>query len=306
MPPLNLPPGVPKMLVPLVVVIAGAGMGVLLMGQMQEVKKLQGEVAAKKQEISQLETKNLELTQQVTGLQTERKGLEERVASLRTQLSSATADLQRSRESVEELTGRYGQLSGERTQLQTQVASFTSEREETRRKVQQLEQNNADLERSASRLRERLRLLDRDYRQLADKLAKIASTAPPIIEMVGTIPSPSTSTTASASMSGSAASKISGAVELPPIIVRKDQAGMTMSVRGRLLEVNESHNFVVVDKGSEDGVRVGMIFNILRGAASVGRASVVRVRPQLSACDVMRAGTPGPLQIGDTAVQSSP
>ena len=305
MPTLNLPAGVPKMLVPLAVVIAGAGMGVLLMGQMQEVKKLQGEVAAKQQEISQLETKNLELTQQVTGLQTERKGLEERVASLRTQLSSATADLQRSRESVEELTGRYDQLSGERTQLQTQAASLTGQREETKRKVQQLEQNNAELERSASRLRERLRLLDRDYRQLADKLAKIESAAPPIIDIVGTIPS-STSTTASASMSGSAASKISGAVELPPIIVRKDQAGMTMSVRGRLLEVNESHNFVVVDKGSEDGVRVGMIFNILRGAASVGRASVVRVRPQLSACDVMRAGTPGPLQIGDTAVQSSP
>ena len=305
MPSLNLPAGVPKLLLPLAVVVGGVGMGALLMAQMQEANKLRGEVAAQKQNISQLEAKSLELTQQVTGLQTERKGLEERLASLRTQLSSATADLQRSRETVEELTGRYDQLSGERTQLETQVAGLTSEREEAKRKAQQLEQSNTELERAASRLRERLKLLDRDYRQLAEQLAKQqVSTPPPSIEFIGTVPSPPAAT--NASMGGNSASAISGSVELPPIIVRKDQAGMTTTVRGRLLDVNESHNFVVVDKGSDDGVRVGMVFDILRGAASVGRVSVVRVRPQLSACDVIRAKTPSSLQAGDTAVQSSP
>ena len=299
------------MLLPLAVVVGGVGMGALLMAQMQEARKLRGEVAAQKQNISQLEAKSLELTQQVTGLQTERKGLEERLASLRTQLSSATADLQRSRETVEELTGRYDQLSGERTQLEAQVAGLTSEREEAKRKAQQLEQqleqSSTEFERAASCLRERLRLLDRDYRQLAEQLTKQqASTPPPNIEIVGTIPSPPTSTAPNTSMGGNSASAISGSVELPPIIVRKDQAGMTTTVRGRLLDVNESHNFVVVDKGSDDGVRVGMVLDVLRGAASVGRVSVVRVRPQLSACDIIRAKTAGLLQAGDTAVQSSP
>ena len=81
---------------------------------------------------------------------------------------------------------------------------------------------------------------------------------------------------------------------------------MSMVVRGRLMEVNETHNFVIVDKGSDDGVRIGMAFDILRGTASVGRATVVRIRPHLSACDILRAKTPGPLQIGDLAVQSGP
>ena len=103
-----------------------------------------------------------------------------------------------------------------------------------------------------------------------------------------------------------APSAISGSVELPPIIVRKDQAGMAIPVRARLLEVNEPQNFVVVDKGSADGVRVGMAFDILRGAQAVGRATVVRVRPQLSACDIIRRQTSGPLQPGDVAVQSGP
>lgn len=81
---------------------------------------------------------------------------------------------------------------------------------------------------------------------------------------------------------------------------------MSMPVRGRLVEVNEPHRFVVVDKGSMDGVRLGMTLDILRGGSTVGRATVVRVRPQLSACDVVRARTPGPLQVGDVAVQSGP
>jgi len=95
-------------------------------------------------------------------------------------------------------------------------------------------------------------------------------------------------------------------VELPPIVVRKDQAGMSMPVRGRIVELNEPHQFIVVDKGSMDGVHVGMVLDIVRGATTIGQATVVRVRPKLSACDIVRTKTPGPLQIGDAAVQRSP
>ena len=97
---------------------------------------------------------------------------------------------------------------------------------------------------------------------------------------------------------------MAGTVELPPIIVRKGQAGVSPPVQGQVVEVNESHGFIVVDKGSLDGVRIGMIFTILRGGTVVGRASVVRVRPQLCASDIVRAGTPGSLEVGDVAIQN--
>ena len=102
----------------------------------------------------------------------------------------------------------------------------------------------------------------------------------------------------------SSTSAIPGTVELPPIIVQKDLPARSIPVRGRLVEVNADHNFVIVDKGSLDGVRVGMTFDILRGNGSIGRVTAVRVRPQLTACDIVRANTPGPVQIGDLAVQS--
>ena len=101
------------------------------------------------------------------------------------------------------------------------------------------------------------------------------------------------------------ASGASRTVELSPIIVRKDQAGVASSVQGRVVEVNEAHQFVVVDQGREDGILLGMTLDVIRGTARVGRVRVVRVRPQMSACDVIRSDTVDPLQVGDAVAQDS-
>jgi hypothetical protein len=74
-------------------------------------------------------------------------------------------------------------------------------------------------------------------------------------------------------------------------------------VRGKVLESNDQHHFIVIDQGSMDGVREGMVFDLLRGGAPVGRTMAVRVRPKLAACDIIRANTTGTVQVGDIAVQ---
>ena len=61
---------------------------------------------------------------------------------------------------------------------------------------------------------------------------------------------------------------------------------------------------MLLDKGSEDGVRPGMRFDVLRAMQPVGQVTVVRVRPQLAACDIAPAATSSLLQVGDLAVQS--
>ena len=293
----------PKPMIPVVAGVGGLGVGLLLFfGQAQQTSRFRQQLALSQQRLAELDAHDQELTRQLQSLETDRDGLQSRVNALQSQLTSASSDLERSRSTMEELRGRFDRLTEERSQLQAQVTALTSERDTAKERLAHLEQDKSELERSVRRLRERLTLLDRDYRQLSEKVAQIqthpvsalsvASASGPL----GAIPSSEESPAAS--------STIQGTVELPPIIVRKDQAGMSMPVRGRLLEVNEPHNFIVVDKGSADGVRVGMIFDILRGSTVVGRATVVRVRPQLAACDIIRAKTSGVLQPGDTAVQS--
>ena len=78
-----------------------------------------------------------------------------------------------------------------------------------------------------------------------------------------------------------------------------------MGARARVIEVNHQHHFVVLDKGAEDGLRVGATFNVLRGGAPVGAVVAVRVRPRLAACDVMPSRSPEPLQVGDLAIPQS-
>jgi hypothetical protein len=304
MAPISMPTGGPKMIVPLVAAVTVVGVGAVFLGQSQQLQEVKQRLAVMQQDAAKQRAENESLTQQLTGLQTERKTLEERLASVRTQLASATGDLERSRTSLADLTSRYEQLTAERSQLQVRVATTTSERDEARMKSLRLEQRNDETTRALSRMRERFALLNRDYKEASDKLAKLESAPPPSIDIIGTIGSPEGSADPTFTASTAASSAPAGSVELPPIVVRTDGGtGSSRAVRGRLLEVNRAHNFVVVDKGSQDGVRVGMEFDILRGASSVGRATVVRVRPKLSACDIVRSKTPGQLQIGDTAVQ---
>lgn len=197
---------------------------------------------------------------------------------------------------------RYEEIAESRATMESQLASVTGERDEARRRTERLDTENEELERSVVRLRERLALLERDFRQAADQLARLEAVPHAGVSVV-TASGPTSTVLPSVGAKGTVPSLSAGTVELPPILVRKDHAGMSMPVRGRIVEVNDPHQFIVVDKGSLDGVRIGMVLEVVRGTANVGRATVVRLRPKLSACDLVRSKTPGPLQVGDEVIQ---
>jgi len=292
-----------RQLLPLLAGLGGLGLGALLVaGQALHARSLRQELLGRGRMIEELEEANARLSSELQASESERRGFDERIASLRQQFSAASSELEESRVSLQELGERYERLMEERAEDEARVAALERERDGTRERAERLEQERSDLERAVGRLRERLTLLDRDYRTLASTLQELRMS-PQGTAVLVSVAGPKTHAARDAAAQLAAASLPQATVELPPIIVRKDQAGSVLPVRGRLLEVSLQHHFVVVDKGSEDGVRPGMLFDILRGGETVGRAQVVRVRPQLSACDVVRGSSPVPLQIGDLAVQ---
>jgi outer membrane murein-binding lipoprotein Lpp len=309
LPSFNLPSvgQAPKVIVA-VLVLAGGGITFSMMlskqrQQANQIRTLSTDLAASQDQVAQLEAKNRDMLAQMSTLQAERKGMEERVEALRKQLTDATDELKRVNVRFEDFQLQYEQLEGERGQLQSRLAEVISEREAAQQRGDHLAADNAKLERTVGRMRERINLLDRDYRQISKKLSDIESSPRPGLNVLTEVPASAAALAAQSAPSVLPAMPGLNAIELPPIVVRKDQSAIASPVRGRLVEVNDSHNFVVVDQGSQDGVRVGMAFDIVRGASTVGRATVVRVRPNLSACDIVRAKTPGPLQSGDLAVQ---
>ena len=310
----NLPPSLRRgrinpRLLPILAVIGVIGVvGVFFFSaQLQQVKQLEVQLVQAKQHISQLESQNQEVNQQFEILLKERKASDERMASLRTQLASTTTDLDQARQRFKELQDTYEAINTENTRAQVRLATVTSERDETKQQLRKLETDKAELQRSVTRLRERLAWLDRDHRQVVEKLKQLEEglTHPPDAETLQR-----SETTAGPSASSSAvrpsASAMAGTVELPPIIVHKDQAEGPLPTRGRIVEINEEHDFIIMDKGSQDGVQPGMTFNILRGNTVIGNATVTRVRPHLSACNTSRTASGSSLQAGDQIVQAGP
>ncbi len=304
----------PALLILLLIAGVAAGIAALLfIGQRQVMARLQRQLAMSQQQTTQLQAKNQELADELADFQGERKGLEQRVASLRTELTAATAELDRSRTSARELQGRFQTVDEERAGLQGRLTDVIRERDEARQRADRLTEEKVVVDRALGRLRERMALLDRDYRRLAERLVEHASSAVashPGVNVIGqydpqvpAVPAPQPQPQPAPEPLNPSLD-MAASVELPPIVVRKDQAGVSAVVRGLLVDVNASHGFVVIDKGSLEGVRAGMGFDILRGAQRVGRVTAVRVRPQLSACDIVRAQTPGPLQAGDHVVQN--
>lgn len=299
--PLHLPSGArfSKLLIAAAgAVLAAAMVGGAFRAQVRQRQQLQQELALRQQEIAALSEQHQALIQEVESLRAGRETSEEQIAGLKKELTTAAEELERSGNTVQDLLARVETLQGERRELEVRVGRVTTERDEAQRTIQDLEQGKADLERSVSRIRERLALLDRDYRRLLDTVSQSELIPHPGVNVIS-----SSATGVAAVASAPPSASIPGTVELPPIVVRRSQAGISLPVRGRLVEVNEPHRFVVIDKGSMDGVYAGMTFDVLRGRESIGRATVVRVRPHIAACDIVPTQPATTLQVGDEAVQ---
>jgi len=89
-------------------------------------------------------------------------------------------------------------------------------------------------------------------------------------------------------------------VELSPIIVRPaettSQFGTT--IEGRVVAVNRENNFVIVDLGQINSIRVGDVLGALDDASRpIATLEVIETRDSISACDILRTSTP--LQVGN-------
>ncbi len=299
-----------------------------------ELSRLRMELAAKQQVIARLSAQTEDLQRQVNAVQTDRRQLEGQLADVRQELDTATQELVRLRNSSTEARLQAEELSDTREQLEREVKRLTHERDEAMAQTQQAQQQSTDLERSVTRLRERWKFLDRDYQRLTERVkemehsqeAAMQAQAPPparpgafglvaTTELAPTAPAMAAPSALRPEAAAQASlnqlptmdplTNLAGAIELPPIVVQKGQAWNGFGVQARVIEVNQQHGFVVLDKGVNDGIQIGATFTIVRGGAPVGAVTVVRARPKLAACDVIPARSPGPLQVGDLAVPQS-
>ena len=311
-----------------VVVLAGLAIGPWL-----QLGRLRQEIAANEQTISSLRIQNSGLQQQLADVQAQRAALEGRLEGLRGELTSATQELA----GLRDVQVRHDALQSEKTRLEVELTRLKRERDDTNARARQLEAATRELERVTARLRNRLALADRDYRKLSERAASLerqlihgasasaaawtAPVQPPRVEAVWPPVTPAEPLPPNSELGirNSESSSIPNSelrtpnlpdapdtIELPPIVVRKDRAGEPTTIRAKVVALNPDHGFLVINQGSEDGVRVGMTFDVRRADQTLAQAVTVLLRQRLAACDLINADASNAIHVGDLAVQRGP
>ncbi|MFT7538226.1 MAG: chromosome segregation ATPase [Lysobacterales bacterium] len=90
----------------------------------------------------------------------------------------------------------------------------------------------------------------------------------------------------------------SNEIELPPIVVNSSGGGLdkaavafnldqtTPGFDGRVVSMNEDNNFVIVDIGESEGIRLGDMISVYRDSKYIARLEVIQVRKDISAADI--------------------
>lgn len=100
--------------------------------------------------------------------------------------------------------------------------------------------------------------------------------------------------------------KDSRVVQLQPIVVKAQDGSKGIfsekasEASGQVLAINEENNFVIIDIGEKDGVRVGRTFNISRNGQNVATVETIQTRKEISAADIKTVSSGAKIKIGDT------
>jgi predicted nuclease with TOPRIM domain len=265
----------------------------------KQIASLKDQLAQKQQEATNLANQNTDLQRQITSFESDRRTLESKLSELRNQLLAASAELTKARGSVSDMQNNYELLDSEKRSLENRIGDLIQERDKARADIQKLVSEKSELERSGQRLQQKIAFLQRDFDKLSEQMkqqeeAKKTVMLPPV-SVLGRSEEPALN-----DMQPPVSS--SRAIELPPIVVKKDRTASALPVRAQVIEVNSSERFVVIDKGSNDGVVNGMHFDIMRGSSKIAQVIVARVRPSISACDIVSSQSSQVLRSGDTAL----
>jgi chromosome segregation ATPase len=95
--------------------------------------------------------------------------------------------------------------------------------------------------------------------------------------------------------------KETASVELPPIVVKPEAAGIR-GLRGGVVAVNPEEKFVVIDLGEDAGVKPGLKLRVVRGDRDIGIVEVIETRKEISAADVKEVVSGYNIQEGDIVI----
>lgn len=255
-------------------------------------------------------------------LEDERTQLQAKISGLTQELKQAQTDLERTLDQLAESQDRYDRLTAQQQRLEDELTSMKEDLKVAEDIADEAQTIQDALNRQLRKFRNRYTVLDRDYSVVIERLKALEeqgsrlpqriadsslmvpqSSELPII--MNTISTPTVTYQPTLESGERADYKVDPKevlVELNRVVVDREQENRNRNIQAQVIDVDVPNQFIVIDKGSAQGVRVGMEFEVRHGSQLVGRLRVIRTRDSLSACDVLNAFSKGSITPGDAAV----
>lgn len=243
-------------------------------------------------EYLQREKNNLEL--ELNSLAQEKKMLENEIEYHKKQVDGMATDLVREKNSARRYEDALKFVKGENTILKRQLKALNDYKLNVEKKLAQYQDDKSRMERRFDEMGE---LLEDRVSKIGDIKDKIET-----IRSGGGFEEPKQQ-----ALQPQLEEKKS--VELPPIVVRpqseipaavKEEHPLRTTVKGKILSIDKENNFVVINLGTDAGIKNGDSFQVYRKDELVGAVEVTEARKKISACDIKKEIAP--IKIGDVLI----
>lgn len=193
--------------------------------------------------------------------------LELELIRLKDRLSYKEEQFIESSKKIESLQFTIAQMKDKKRQLEYSISDAT-------RLAETLSLQLAREKKAHIAAKDRMSEMEQDKAKLMRKMDQLAMAKAHLETMKQTTNEPETA-------------RVSTDVELPPIIIRPDtDRTKPEQITGKIIEVNETERFAIVDVGRADGTSVGMHFEVFRDGKSIALLEVIEQRDKFSACDI--------------------
>ena len=298
--------------------------------EQENVQAFQTKMDSLNQKMTTVQTERTGLEKQVTQLQGQLKSATDDLSRAKENLDQAQQRYDLLSVKEHEWEAEMQKVRQERDTALAQAEEARQEQESLQQKLVRLRSRMDILDRDYTELMAKFKTMQSNPRQglviLADSSAPPAQSPDIIARMqqspavsgnsmrealasintnagVGaqTMAAPSASTDKSGMDAAKTVDAATPTIELAPIRVTREQDGKALGVSAQIVEVNDPHRFIILNRGSNDGVQTGMVFNVMRDSLSIGQVRAMRVRPGMTACDIL---TNGQVRVGDLALES--
>ncbi|MDD5059770.1 MAG: hypothetical protein PHY35_01455 [Candidatus Omnitrophica bacterium] len=179
--------------------------------------------------------------------------------------------LQESKSKVSNLTDEFDKEKIAHAEALSQLEQFKSDLEQQKAVRQDLENQLKSAQEDAKKIKKELSSIKQQKTELEEKLKNMEAEANSV--ELGTVVINNDEPVVT--------------VDNPPKAEKQakpaKKSAKTKSLEGRIMVVNKEFNFVVVNLGSKDGVKVGDEFTVVSGGKSIGSIKIEKVHESMSA-----------------------